>query len=160
VLITAGIFAAKHKLDIVSVVFVAWVGATAGGLGGWLIGMRAGRRVLTAHGPLERMRHAALARGDAVFARYTVVAVLLVPSWIAGIHRVRSAVYVPVNAAGAALWAAGIGLGAYFVGLPIVDLLQDVGWITAAAVGLLIAVGVGGEVARRRRRRSRAGPTG
>ena len=90
VLIAAGILAARHKLDIVSVVAAAWVGATAGGIAGWVIGMRAGRRVLTARGPLERMRLAALARGDDIFARYTVAAVLLVPSWIAGINRLEA----------------------------------------------------------------------
>jgi membrane protein DedA with SNARE-associated domain len=156
VLITAGILAARHKLDIASVVAAAWLGATAGGIAGWVIGTRAGRRVLTARGPLRRMRLAALARGDDIFARYTVVAVLLVPSWIAGIHRVRPAVYLPVNALGAVLWAAGIGLGAFYVGPPVVDLLQDVGWLTAGAIVILVLVGVGGGTVRRRRRRRKA----
>jgi len=156
VLITAGIFAAKHKLDIASVVVVAWFGATIGGIVGWVIGMRGGRKVLTARGPLHNMRMNALARGDDIFARYTVAAVLLVPSWIAGIHGVRTAVYLPVNALGAVLWAAGIGLGAYYVGPTIVDLVQDLGEVSVVAVVILVAAVVGGEILRRRRRRRRA----
>jgi membrane-associated protein len=153
VLITAGLFAAKHKLDIGSVVLVAWGGATAGGVAGWLIGMKAGRAVLTRPGPLARMRSKALARGDEIFGRFAVIAILLTPSWIAGIHRVRAAVYLPTNAAGAALWAVGIGLGAFYVGPTVVDVVGDLGWITAAGLALLIVAGVTIEIRRRRHRR-------
>ena len=91
VLVAAGIFAAKHKLDIAEVLLVAWVAATAGGIAGWLIGMRAGRAVMTAPGPLQRARQKAVERGDEIFGRVPVLAVVLTPSWIAGIHRVRTA---------------------------------------------------------------------
>ena len=152
VLIAAGVVAGKHHLDIASVLVVAWLGAAAGGVGGWLLGMKAGRAVLTSRGPLARARAAALARGDDIFRRYTVVAILLTPSWIAGIHRVRSAVFLPVNAGGAALWACGIGLGAYYVGPPVVEFVDDLGLAAGVGLGMLIALGVGAEVMRRRRR--------
>jgi membrane-associated protein len=152
VLITAGIFAARHKLDIASVLLVAWAGATAGGVAGWLIGMKAGRVVLTKPGPLLRMRRKALARGDEIFGRFAVIAILLTPSWIAGIHRVRAAVFLPTNAAGAVLWAVGIGLGAFYVGPAVVDVVSDLGWVTVAAVVVLVAAGIATEIMRRRRR--------
>ena len=159
-LIAAGVFAAKHKLDITGVLLVAWGAATVGGVVGWLIGMIAGRRVLTTRGPLHRMRQAAVERGDEVFARYTVVAIVLTPSWIAGIHRVRAPVYLLTNAASAALWAGGIGLGAYIIGPTVVDFVADLGWVTGSALVLLVVGGVAVEIPRRRRarRRSRAGP--
>jgi membrane protein DedA with SNARE-associated domain len=157
VLIAAGVLAAKHKLDLASVLVVAWAGAAAGGVGGWIIGMRAGRKVLTTRGPLQRLRANALARGDEVFAKYTVLAILLTPSWIAGIHRVRSAVYLPVNAAGATLWAVGIGLGAYFAGPTVIDFVEDVGVVTAAGFVALVGAAIAAEVFRRRRQR-RADP--
>jgi membrane protein DedA with SNARE-associated domain len=96
-----------------------------------------------------------VARGDEVFKRFTVIAILLTPSWIAGIHRVRPAVYLPTNAAAAAGWACGIGLGAYFLGPPIVEWVGDLGWITAVALGLLVAVGIATGMVRRRRRTPR-----
>jgi membrane protein DedA with SNARE-associated domain len=151
VLIAAGIFAAKHKLDIATVIVIAWAGATAGGMGGWLIGMKAGRTLLTARGPLQRLRLAAVARGDEVFGRIPIIAILLTPSWIAGIHRVGPAVYIPTNALGAAAWAAGIGLGAFYLGPPVVDLVQDLGVVVSIGLGVLIAVGIGAGVVRRRR---------
>jgi membrane protein DedA with SNARE-associated domain len=152
VLIAAGLLAAKHKLDIGSVLVVAWTAATAGGVAGWLIGMKGGRVVVTTRGPLHHMRLHALARGDEVFDRYPVLAILLTPSWVAGIHHVRAAVYLPTNAAGAALWAVGIGLGAFFLGPPIVDLVTDAGWVAVGGFVALVAAAAGAEVVRRRRR--------
>lgn len=154
-LIAAGVFAARHKLDIGTVLAVAWLSATAGGVAGWLIGMKAGRVVLTTRGPLHRARLKALDRGDEVFSRWAVTAVLLTPSWIAGIHRVRPKVFLPTNAAGAALWSVGIGLGAYFVGPKVIDFVSDLGLVTGAGLVLLVIAGVWVEIRRRRRRAGR-----
>jgi len=156
-LIAAGVLAAQHKLDIVTVLLVAWVAATAGGIAGWLIGIKAGRAFLVVPGPLRQARIRAVARGEMVFARFAVIAIVLTPSWIAGIHRVGAAVYLPTNAAAAALWAVGIGLGAYFVGPTVVDLVKDLGLVSAVGIGLFIVAGIVIEV---RRRRRRAGPIG
>jgi membrane protein DedA with SNARE-associated domain len=155
VLIAAGVFAAQHRLDIVSVLLVAWAGATAGGIGGWLLGMKAGRTLLTAPGPLHRLRLRGVARGDQVFARFPVMAVLLAPSWVAGIHRVRARLFLPLNAIGAAIWACGIGLGAFYVGPTVIEVADDVGWGIGIALVLLVAGTIAAEVTRRRRRGQR-----
>jgi membrane protein DedA with SNARE-associated domain len=155
VLIAAGVFAARHKLDIGEVLLFAFAGAAAGGIAGWLIGMKLGRTVMTARGPLLRMRRTALARGDEVFGRWAVLAILLTPSWVAGIHRVRTGLYLVTNAVSAALWAVGIGLGAYFVGPAVVDFVADLGWITGAGLVLLVLAAILLEVRRRRRRSNR-----
>lgn len=155
VLIAAGIFAAKSKLDISEVLLVAWVAATAGGIAGWLIGMRAGRVVMSAPGPLQRARQHAIARGDEIFGRVPVLAVVLTPSWIAGIHRVRPGVYLPTNALSAALWSVGIGLGAYFAGPAVAEVVDDVGWAVTIGLVALIAVAIVLELRRRRNRRER-----
>ncbi len=152
VLIAAAVFAARHSLDIGSVVFVAWAAATAGGIAGWVIGLKAGRAVVTAPGPLRRPRTRAVERGDEVFRRHPVIAIVLTPSWVAGIHGVRTAVFLPVNAFGAALWAVGIGLAAYWIGPTVVDAVDDLGLVTGGLLVALIVVVIGGEVWRRRRR--------
>ncbi len=154
VLIAAGVFAAKHKLDITSVVVAAWAGAAAGGVLGWLVGLKAGRAVLTGPGPLRRARLKAVARGEEVFTRHPVMAIMLTPSWIAGIHGVAAAVYLATNAATALLWAAAIGLGAYFLGPTVVEAVDDLGLITGIALALLVAAVVAAEIVRRRRRSS------
>ncbi len=158
VLIAAGLLAARHKLDIASVVLVAFAAAAAGGIVGWLIGMKAGRKLLSAPGPLYRLRLRALERGDEVFERYVAVAVIIAPTWVAGIHRVRPAVYLPLNVLGAVVWAAGIGLGAYFAGPPIEDAVSDLGWVITVGIVLLVLAAVWFEVRRRLRRRGMTQP--
>jgi membrane protein DedA with SNARE-associated domain len=153
VLIAAGVFAARHKLDIVSVVVVAWLAAVAGGVAGWLIGLKGGRAILTRRGPLYKMRMNALARGEELFGRYPVIAIVLTPSFIAGIHRVGTVVFLATTLASAALWAAGIGLSAYLIGPTVIDEVSDLGLVTSVGLGVLIVGAVAAEILRRRRRR-------
>jgi membrane protein DedA with SNARE-associated domain len=155
VLIAAGVLAAKHKLDLTTVLLVAWAAATTGGILGWAIGLRAGRGLLTAPGPLHGLRLRAVARGEQVFQRYAVVAVLLTPSWIAGIHRVRSSVYQPTNTAAAAVWAGGIGIGSYLAGPAVIDVVGDFGTGTSVIVAVVIVGALALELARRYRLRGR-----
>jgi len=152
VLIAAGVLAAKHKLDIVSVVAVAWLAATAGGAVGWVIGRAGGRTILSRPGPLHTLRLNALARGDEVFARAPVIAIILTPSWIAGIHRVGTATYMITNAVTAVIWAGGIGIGAYFAGPVVIDAVQDIGVVASAGLVLLVTATIAVEIVRRRRK--------
>jgi membrane protein DedA with SNARE-associated domain len=138
-LIAAGIAAAHHHLDLASVIVAAWAGAAAGGMIGWIVGRRAGRGVLTAPGPLHGLRLALTQSGDRFFARYGVVAVLFTPSWVAGIVRMRASVYVPVNALSALVWAVAIGLGAYWAGPSITDVVGDEGLLVWLVGGALLA---------------------
>ncbi len=154
VLIAAAVIAAHHRLDITTVIGVAFVFAVAGGVAGWLIGRLLGRTVLETRGPLLRFRLRALSRGDEIFDRYPVLAIVLTPSWIAGIHRVNTGVYQITNVVTAFIWAVGIGLAAYLIGPAVIDAVEDLGWVTAVGLALLIAAGVWIEIRRRRRRRA------
>jgi membrane protein DedA with SNARE-associated domain len=150
-LIAAAIFAASGKLDLASVIAVAFGGATVGGVVGWFAGLKAGRAVWSAPGPLRGLRIHALKRGERVFQRHPAFAVILTPAWIAGIHGVRSTVYQPLNALSAALWAAGVGLAAYFVGPSVVDLIGDLGTATAVILGVFVLGAIVLGAIRRRR---------
>ena len=94
------------------------------------------------------------ARGGGV-QRYAVIAVLLTPSWIAGIHRVRSSVYQPTNAAAAAVWACGIGVGSYLAGPAVIDVVDDFGTGTSVILAVVVVGALALELARRYRLRSR-----
>lgn len=155
VLIAAGILAAEHKLSIDAVLLVAWAAATGGGIAGWLIGRIAGRAVITAPGPLRGLRLRAVERGEEVFRRYAIVAIVVAPSWAAGIHRVPTPLYMTVNLVSAILWTVGIGLGAYYAGPPILDAVGDLGWVTGGLLVLLVVAGVVFEIRRRSVRGSR-----
>jgi membrane protein DedA with SNARE-associated domain len=136
-LLAAGVFAAKHKLDISPVVVVAFIGATAGGIAGWLVGLIAGRSALTAPGPLRSIRIDAAQRGEQTFKRVEVVAIFLTPSWVAGVFHARAGLYNLINAASAAVWAVAIGVGGYYIGPPIVEVVDDFG-----TVGLILAIAI------------------
>jgi membrane protein DedA with SNARE-associated domain len=148
-LLAAGIFAGKHKLDIAPVLVVAWAGATLGGIAGWLFGIFAGRSVLTAPGPLRSFRLDAVARGERAFKRLEALAILLTPSWVAGIFRARTGIYLIVTVTSAAAWALAIGVGAYYAGPPVLEFINDLGTAGAVVASLLIAVGVGGALLHR-----------
>ena len=154
-LIAAAIVASKHKLDIKPVLLWAFVGALTGGIVGWWVGRVAGRTVMTGPGPFRRLRLRAVERGEEVFQRLTVIAILLAPAWVAGIHRVGPVIYNVTNLISAAVWAVGIGLAAYYAGPPVLDIISDLGTVTAVGFGVLILVGIGLEVTRRRRQRVR-----
>jgi membrane protein DedA with SNARE-associated domain len=150
VLIAAGILAAKHKLDLASVLLVAFAAAWVGGMAGWAIGLKAGRALLTARGPLRSLRLRMLASGDQIFQRYVAIAVFVAPSFASGIYGVRPGVYVLWNTFWALVWTVGIGLGAYYAGPPIVDLLGDIGWFSLGVLAVLILAVVVLMVRRRR----------
>lgn len=151
-LIAAGILAARNRLALGDALAVAFAAAVLGGIAGWLVGLKAGRFVFERPGPLHRFRLGLLARGEEVFARWPAVAVLMTTSWIAGILRVGPATYMVWNAVGAALWTAGIGLGAYFAGPPVVSFVQASGWLTVIGIAGLASAAVALELGRRRRR--------
>ncbi len=153
VLIAAGVIAAKHNIDITGVIVVAWLAAMAGGIAGWVVGLSAGRAVVTAPGPFHGFRVRAVERGDDVFQRVPVVAIVLAPTWVAGINRAPARIYLPVNALSALLWAVGIGYGAYLIGPSVVDIVDDMG--VAMTIGIVTLVVAGLLLGRRQRRRRR-----
>jgi membrane protein DedA with SNARE-associated domain len=141
-LIAASISAAHGHLDLASVLAVAWAGATTGGAVGWILGVKGGRGLLTAAGPLRGLRLALIARGDRFYERYGPIAVLFTPSWSAGIHDMRWSRFLPANAVASLAWALGFGLGAYFVGPSITDIAADAGLAGGLLVGALFVLAV------------------
>jgi membrane protein DedA with SNARE-associated domain len=147
VLVAAGILAAHNRLNLGPVLLYAWVGATAGGVAGWVIGLKAGRALITSPGPFLRARRRTLGRSERLYERFGTVAVILTPSWAAGIARMGAARYLLVNAVSAALWAVLYGLGAYLTGRTITDLFSDLGLLGAVVLGsTLLAVAMLGLV--------------
>jgi membrane protein DedA with SNARE-associated domain len=150
-LLAAGVFAARHKLDITPVLVVAFVGATVGGIVGWLAGLVAGRTALTASGPLRSIRLDAVERGEKAFKRLEVVAILLTPPWVAGIFRARAGLYNVVNAASAAVWAVAVGVGGYYIGPPVLEVIGDLGTLGLIVAIVIVVLGIGTTMIRRQR---------
>jgi membrane protein DedA with SNARE-associated domain len=150
-LIAAGIAASRGKVDLESTIAVAWAGGVAGGTVGWVLGLKGGRALLTADGPLHRTRRRVLRSGERFYAKHGPLAVYFAPSWMAGVHGMPARRFLPLNAVACAIWALLIGVGAYLIGPRITDLVGDMG--TYGIVGLAV-LGVSlGLLSRRRRRR-------
>jgi membrane protein DedA with SNARE-associated domain len=147
------VVAARGRLDVAEVVLIAWGGAAAGGMIGWLAGLRGGRAlVATRRLPLHRARTRALAEGERFYRRHGLLAVFFTPSWMAGIAEMRWTRFVPANAVASLVWALAVGVGAYYAGPPVVDVAQDVGTVGLLVALGLIAAGAALEALRRRRR--------
>lgn len=151
-LLAAGILAAKHHLDLATVLIVAWLAATIGGIGGWLVGLKAGRAVVTGPGPLRSLRRRTVEHGEEIFEHHPITAILVTPSLVAGIHRVPSRIFLPINAASAAVWASGIGVAGYLVGPSVLDIFSDVGPALSALIIVVVIALVGLQVIRHRAR--------
>jgi len=149
-LIAAGIAAAHHKVDIGGMIAAAWAGAMAGGLIGWLVGLKGGRALISAPGPLHHLRLRMLAHGDEVYERRGVLAVYFAPAWMAGISGMRARRFLAANALAALIWALMVGLGAFWIGPSIADVLGDVGVVGTVLLALVVVLTV---LARRKRHR-------
>lgn len=151
-LLAAAVLAAQHKLTLGSVLAVAFLAAVAGGIAGWAIGLMAGRRVVTAPGPLQSLRVRMVERGEQIFGRYPVTAILMTPAFVAGVHRVRPSVYHAVNILSAAAWTLVIGVGGYYIGPPVLDAINDLGTGMTIVVVVVAVALLAGEITRRYRK--------
>jgi membrane protein DedA with SNARE-associated domain len=138
-LLSAGVYVANHQLPIEPVLLIAWLGAMLGGIIGWVLGRHVGRRLLTAPGPLLRLRTKMLAHSEAVYYQHPSFAIVLTPSWAAGIEKAHWRAYIPLNALSALLWALPLGLGAYLLGAHVTtEFSSEIGWVVAALVIIFV----------------------
>jgi membrane-associated protein len=138
-LIAAGILASHGNGEVGTMILVAWGGALAGGIVGWLVGLHGGRALMARPGPLHHLRLRMLRHGDAIYARRGwLLAVYLTPSWMAGVSGMRARRFLPANALASLAWALTIGGGAYLAGPSVADIISDLG--TAGLVALLASV--------------------
>lgn len=149
-LIAAGVLAGKGKLNLDTVLIVATIGSALGGCAGYWLGVKGGRALFTLRGPLHERRARELERGDRLMRRYGPVAVLVLPTWVAGIFHMGWRRFIPWDLLAAILWTLAAGLGGYFVGPPIADLLKKANVFVLIAVGVVAAIAAGVYYLRRR----------
>jgi membrane protein DedA with SNARE-associated domain len=159
-LFTAAILASNGKLSIEAVIAVAAAAAILGDNVGYLIGRKAGRRLLEAPGPFERHRRAVISYGQPFFDRHGPKAVFLgrfvsglriTAAWLAGVNRMRWRDFLFWNATGGIVWATAVGILAYAFGHAAEHAIKTAGLI--GLVGAVVVVVAAVVIVRRRHRR-------
>ena len=80
----AGVAASQGKLDLAAVIVVSVIAGEAGGLGGYVIGRRWGRRLLDRPGRHQAGRRKMMERGESLYARWGWLAVFFTPAIVSG----------------------------------------------------------------------------
>jgi membrane protein DedA with SNARE-associated domain len=146
-LFAASILASDGKFSIVAVIAIAALAAIIGDNIGYLIGRKAGRRLLEAPGPFERHRRSVITYGQPFFDRHGPKAVFLgrfvsglriTAAWLAGVNHMPWKSFLFWNATGGIVWATAVGLLAFAFGHAAERAIE-----TAGLVGLIAAVLLG-----------------
>ena len=159
-LFAASILASDGRFSIVAVIVIAATAAIVGDNVGYLIGRKAGRRVLEASGPFQRHRRAVIAYGQPFFDKHGPKAVFLgrfvsglriTAAWLAGVNRMRWRDFLFWNATGGIVWATVVGILAYSFGHAAESAIKTLGLI--GLIGAVAAAATAWLVVHRRHRR-------
>jgi membrane protein DedA with SNARE-associated domain len=148
----AAVLASQGKLNIVLVLIVAALGAEAGGLIGYAIGARWGRRLLDLPGPWRERRQNTVARAEALYAKWGRLAIFFTPTLVSGILRMKYSRFVVWNFVVGSVYVLSIGPAAYGAG-KVAASEEDWQSLAALVGGLAIAAGCAVLAARYYRRR-------
>jgi membrane protein DedA with SNARE-associated domain len=160
ILIGASIYAARtHRLELPYVVLSAALGATLGGIAGYVVGREAGFPLLMRYGARFGLRPERIKLGQYLFMRHGAKVVFLgrfvtllrvLASLLAGLNCMPWRSFLLWNAAGSLVWATVDGGAAYLLGKQTDRVLGPVGLV------ILVAAVVGGIVGWRYLRRHEA----
>ncbi|MFL5482459.1 MAG: DedA family protein [Gemmatimonadaceae bacterium] len=162
-LVTAAAYAGiAHNVSVSGVILMAALGATIGGVLGYLIGIKGGLPLLTRYGGYIGVRKKHIEKAHGFFERNGAKAILfgrfvaVLRTWaavIAGAARMSFKRFVAYNTLGSILWAIVFGWLGYYFGRDL-PLLEH--YISRVSLGILIVVALGVAVwviLRRRRKR-------
>lgn len=80
----AAVAASQRRLDLAAVIVLSVVAGEAGGLGGYAIGRRWGRRLLERPDRHQARREKMMERGESLYARWGFLAVFVTPAIVSG----------------------------------------------------------------------------
>ena len=112
----AAVAASQGRLDLAAVIVVAAVAGEAGGLSGYAIGRRWGRRLLERPGRHQARREKMVERGERLYARWGWLAVFFTPAIVSGTAKMRPYQFALWNLLDSLGWAVSVAASAYGVG--------------------------------------------
>jgi membrane protein DedA with SNARE-associated domain len=142
----AAVLASQGQLNIAAVLIVAAVGSEVGGLLGFQIGDRWGRRLLEHPGPALGMRKKAVAKGEEVYQKWGRAAVFFTPALVSGTMNMKLSQFAIWNFFAGAAFVLSVGPAAYGAGKVSaghhdpVSLGMLIGGLALGAVCVLLAI--------------------
>jgi membrane protein DedA with SNARE-associated domain len=148
-LVLAATYAGEtHRLSIAGVIAAAAAGAIVGDNLGYLAGREGGFRLMRRYGRFVRIDERRLKLGLWLFRQHGALVVFfgrfvaVLRAWaaiLAGTNRMPWPHFLAANAAGGVVWAAAVGLAAYFFGEAASRFAGVIGWVFlgVAVVGLV-----------------------
>jgi membrane protein DedA with SNARE-associated domain len=112
----AAVAASQGKLDLAAVIVVAGIAGEAGGLGGFAIGRRWGRRLVERPGRHQARREKMVKRGEKLYARWGWLAVFFTPAVVSGTANMRPYQFALWNLLDSLGWTLSVAGSAYGVG--------------------------------------------
>jgi membrane protein DedA with SNARE-associated domain len=149
----AALAASQRGLDLAGVIVVSVIAGEAGGLGGYAIGRRWGRRLLERPGRHQVRREKVMERGESLYARWGFLAVFVTPAIVSGTAKMPPYKFAFWNLLDSLGWTVSVAASAYGIGRLATGhhTWHDVAiLVIGLAAGALITV----TAVRRRRRRT------
>jgi len=112
----AAVAASQDKLDLAAVIVVAVLAGEAGGLAGYAIGRRWGRRLVERPGKRRAGREKMLQRGEKLYARWGFLAVFVTPAIVSGTAKMPPYRFALWNLLDSLGWSVSVAASAYGVG--------------------------------------------
>jgi len=112
----AALAASQDKLDLAAVIVIAVLAGEAGGLGGYAIGRRWGRRLLERPGRHQAGREKMEERGERLYARWGWLAVFVTPAIVSGTANMPPYRFAVFNLLDSLGWSVSVTASAYGVG--------------------------------------------
>jgi membrane protein DedA with SNARE-associated domain len=154
----AAVAASQRRLDLAAVIVVSVIAGEAGGLGGYAIGRRWGRRLLERPGRHQARREKMMERGERLYARWGFLAVFVTPAIVSGTAKMPPYRFATWNLLDSLGWTVSVAASAYGVSRLATGhhTWHD---IAILVIGLTAGVLVAVTAARRRRRRRAQRPS-
>jgi membrane protein DedA with SNARE-associated domain len=111
----AAVAASQRRLDLAAVIVVSVIAGEAGGLGGYAIGRRWGRRLLERPGRHQARREKMMERGEQLYARWGFLAVFVTPAIVSGTAKMPPYRFATWNLLDSLGWTVSVAASAYGV---------------------------------------------
>ena len=112
----AAVAASQEKLGLAAVIVVSVVAGEAGGLGGYAIGRRWGRRLVDRPGRHQAGREKLMERGQRLYARWGWLAVFFTPAVVSGTAKMPPYRFAFWNLLDSLGWTVSVAASSYGVG--------------------------------------------